>query len=176
MNTSWSFSKHNFLRWIGSILLVFWDGDFMLNTCYFFVSFLPASADHPTIQALFCIHSWQNAELQNDLLAKQPGTIFLTAKEDWGLSAVFPQQPQTMMTVEFQHIFLHKSVCFRNLKSYSQHFIFFVIVNGSNKLECLSLASHSNLIVTQHCSLLGPFINYEENEVLWIWSQKIELV
>ncbi len=39
-------------------------------------------------------------------------------------------------------------------------------MSGPNKLECLSSPSLSSL-VQWNISLFGPFISYEENEVLW---------
>ncbi len=42
-----------------------------------------------------------------------------------------------------------------------------LLTNEPNKLECLSMAPFQSGVV-KHSSLLGPFVRYEENGVLWL--------
>ncbi len=44
-------------------------------------------------------------------------------------------------------------------------------MNGSNKLECLSLAGLSSLVLCNTRAYWADLSNYEENVVLWIWSR-----
>jgi hypothetical protein len=50
---------------------------------------------------------------------------------------------------------------------YSQHFIFFVTMSEPNKLECYITLGKTSA-KDKHSSLLGPFVSFKENEVLWI--------
>jgi hypothetical protein len=45
-------------------------------------------------------------------------------------------------------------------------------MNRPNKLECYIALGSKNLDRDIHSSLLGPFISYKENEVLWIWRRE----
>jgi len=45
-----------------------------------------------------------------------------------------------------------------------QHFIFFILLNGQNTLECYITLIWKGLQGTKHSSLLGPFISYKEDE------------
>ncbi len=53
---------------------------------------------------------------------------------------------------------------------------FYFLHNFTNrpyKLECFILGKPFQPSVMEHSSLSGPFIIYEENEVLWILSQRM---
>ncbi len=50
---------------------------------------------------------------------------------------------------------------------YSQHFIFFVTYEWTKKARMLHYAGLESLARDKYSSLLGPFVSYEENDVLW---------
>jgi hypothetical protein len=54
-----------------------------------------------------------------------------------------------------------------DLSWYSKHFIFFL---SSDKLEYIAWQAEKNF-KEKHSTLLGPFVSYEENKVLWIQPQ-----
>ncbi len=56
----------------------------------------------------------------------------------------------------------------RTLGTYWKHFIFFMIYESVQKARLLHTVKLERLDKDKHSSLLGPFLSYEENEVLWI--------
>ncbi len=54
---------------------------------------------------------------------------------------------------------------------YSQHLIFFITYECAQLARVLDYATSERLANDKHSSLLGPFVNYEENEVLWKFHQ-----
>ncbi len=58
---------------------------------------------------------------------------------------------------------------------FSQNFIFFIIYKCAQQARVLHYTRLESLARDKSSSPLGPFVSYEENEVLWIWSQKLEL-
>jgi hypothetical protein len=49
--------------------------------------------------------------------------------------------------------------------------IFFVTYHWTQQARVLHYTRLERLARDKHSSLLGPFVSYEENEVLWIWLQ-----
>jgi hypothetical protein len=45
-------------------------------------------------------------------------------------------------------------------------------MNGTNKQKILNFDFLKMLSINEHCSLLDSFVNYKENEVMWIWLQE----
>jgi hypothetical protein len=54
----------------------------------------------------------------------------------------------------------------RDLESYSQHFIFFITYKWAKKARVLHSVRLERITSDKRSSLLGPFVSYEENNVL----------
>ncbi len=57
-------------------------------------------------------------------------------------------------------------------RPYSQNFIFFVSEGRCQWASEFQYTLAETLVSEKHSSLLGPFVSYEENEVLWIRTQR----
>jgi hypothetical protein len=55
------------------------------------------------------------------------------------------------------------------LKTYLQHFIFFVAYEWAQQARVLVHTRLERLACDKNSSLLGKFMSYKENEVLWMW-------
>ncbi len=55
------------------------------------------------------------------------------------------------------------------LKTYLQHFIFFVAYEWAQQARVLDYTRLERLACDKNSSLLGKLISYEQNYVLWIW-------
>ncbi len=58
---------------------------------------------------------------------------------------------------------------------YSQGLIFFVTYESVKQARLFVHGCLSNPNVINHYNLFGPFVSYEENEVLWIRYQELYL-
>ncbi len=54
---------------------------------------------------------------------------------------------------------------------YSQHSIFFITYESAQKARVFHNTMLERLTSDKHSNLLGQFLSYEENEVLWICTQ-----
>jgi hypothetical protein len=63
-------------------------------------------------------------------------------------------------------------ICEKTRHLFHNTSFFSLLMNGPNKLECLSLTSFFQPSATQHSCLLGPFVGYKSNGVLWIPTQE----
>ena len=66
-------------------------------------------------------------------------------------------------TVHFSYVFLNW-----NQVLYSQHSIFFVTYKSAQYARLFHNTKLEMLTSDKHSNLLGQFLSYEENEVLWI--------
>ncbi len=59
------------------------------------------------------------------------------------------------------------------LRLYFQHFIFFTTHEWAQKARVLHYAKAERLSRDKHFILFSPFVNYDENELLWIWYLRL---
>ncbi len=64
---------------------------------------------------------------------------------------------------------LGQSQMTKNQGPYSSHFIFYVTYKWAQKSRVSHYTKLERFAIDKYYCLLGPFVSYVENEVIWIW-------